>query len=204
MGQYYNPAILDTNNKSKVVAWAYSHDYKSGLKLMEHSWIGNNFVERIEKEIFANPKRIVWAGDYAEPDVNEDGKFIHVHVENGKEHGQNIYNLCTDDLKLPLKNPHRIARTKFIYLVNHDKKEFVNISTKKLPVSDIYTDGNGKKHYYRVHPLPLLTSEGNGGGGGDYFSSNGKEYIGTWARDLISLESVVPEGFTEIKPNFKE
>lgn len=43
MGQYYKPIILSDDNK--VVAYMYSHDYDNGLKLMEHSYIGNNFVE---------------------------------------------------------------------------------------------------------------------------------------------------------------
>ncbi len=39
MGQYYKPINID--NKQ----WLYSHEYNhNGLKLMEHSWIGNDFV----------------------------------------------------------------------------------------------------------------------------------------------------------------
>lgn len=201
MGQYYNPAILDTNNKSKVVAWAYSHDYQNGLKLMEHSWIGNNFVARIEEEIKNTPKRIVWAGDYADHDVNEDGKALHVRVEDGKEYPLNIYSLCTDATKLEYKGCKRPVA--YRYLVNHDKKQFVDLSTRKLPISDTW-ENKGRKFNYRVHPLPLLTVEGNRSGGGDYFSDHGKEFEGTWARDLISLETEFPEGLEEIKPNFKE
>ena len=57
-----------------------------------------------------------------------------------------------------------------------------------------------------MHPLPLLTCEGNGNGGGDYHSEYGKEYVGTWARDLIGCVSTKKdlEGYTEIIPNFKE
>ena len=52
MGQYYHALILkdkvyDTNNE-QVLAWLYSHNYSNGLKLMEHSWIGNNFVETLK------------------------------------------------------------------------------------------------------------------------------------------------------------
>lgn len=42
----------------------------------------------------------------------------------------------------------------------------------------------------------------NGRGGGDFRGSN--NYVGTWARDVISVESKKPQGFTEIKPNFAE
>ena len=201
MGQYYQAVILKTNDKLNVESFAYSHDYSNGLKLMEHSWIGNPFVARIEQEILNNPKRIVWAGDYAEADKNEYDEFIHKY---GDEDGKNIFNLCDDDLKLAKLACKRIA--KYRYLVNHDKKQFMDLYYSKLPISDTYTTEKGKVIKYVVHPLPLLTCEGNGRGGGDYRSSNGEKYIGTWARDLISLETEIinPEDLTEIKPNFKE
>jgi hypothetical protein len=48
----------------------------------------------------------------------------------------------------------------------------------------------------------LLTCEGNGRGGGDFRGEN--KFVGTWARDIISVESKKPQGFTEIKPDFAE
>ena len=61
MGQYYHPAVLG-NNKRTVKAWVYSHDITyefkrddgkvfmlgNGLKLMEHSWMKNDFVAAFE------------------------------------------------------------------------------------------------------------------------------------------------------------
>ncbi len=41
MGQYYKPICLDNELKEQ---WVYSHDYDNGLKLMEHSYVSNNFV----------------------------------------------------------------------------------------------------------------------------------------------------------------
>ena len=54
----------------------------------------------------------------------------------------------------------------------------------------------------KIHPLPLLTCEGNGRGGGDFSGEN--EFVGSWARDVVSIEFDAPEGFTEIFPNFRE
>ena len=54
-----------------------------------------------------------------------------------------------------------------------------------------------------IHPLPLLTAEGNGRGGGDYYGSD-MELVGTWARDVISVERQVPEGYSELVCNFTE
>jgi hypothetical protein len=43
-----------------------------------------------------------------------------------------------------------------------------------------------------LHPLPLLTAEGNGRGGGDYDGPN-MDMVGTWARDVISMENEAPD-----------
>ena len=62
MGQYYKPINID--NKQ----WLYSHDFDNGLKLMEHSWIGNNFVGAVMNLMLKGgewfKKRIIWSGDY--------------------------------------------------------------------------------------------------------------------------------------------
>ena len=47
MGQYYKPCVLKKNYKNvkqPVISGLYSHEFGNGLKLMEHSWVGNNFV----------------------------------------------------------------------------------------------------------------------------------------------------------------
>ena len=189
MGQYYNAVIL-ADNKKTVKAWVYSHDIKytfkradgtevehgNGLKLMEHSYIRNEFVSAFESLIKNKPQRVVWGGDYA--DLCKGLKT-------------NIYDRCKDSNKvLPTDRPN-IRETR--YVVNHSKKEFVD----KYKVAEI-KDWKGAK----IHPLPLLTCEGNGRGGGDFRGEN--KYIGTWARDIISVESKKPKGYTEIVPNFNE
>ena len=186
MGQYYFPVILD--DKNNVINWAYSHDFKhrdkrddgriitygTGLKLMEHSWRKNSLVGFIMKQIHNKPQRIVWAGDYAD---NEPGQE------------QNIYSLCEDTLKFKAKS-FKVKSLR--YIVNHTKKQFVDLDA--LPENDDW----------QIHALPLLTCEGNGRGGGDY---HGKGPVGKWARDVIEsckYLKEIPEGYKEIKPNFKE
>ncbi len=154
----------------------YSHEYDNGLKLMEHSYIGNHFVSSFETLIKNNPQRVVWAGDYA---------------DECKGRKTNLYRRCKD---LNKANPtEKVGVTETRYIVNHSKKEFVD----KFNVPEIAT-WKGTK----IHPLPLLTCEGNGRGGGDFRGEN--EYIGTWARDIISVESKKPIGYAEINPNFAE
>jgi hypothetical protein len=172
MGQYYKPCILGKNKKT-VKAWLYSHDYDSGLKLMEHSWMLNEFVGAFESMLLPHGKYykspVVWAGDYAE---EEEGSKT------------NVYGRCKDKNKL---NPHKgMIDPIYRYLVNHTKKQYVD----KMEVPD--------KDDWRIHPLPLLTCEGNGQGGGDYFSKDPNSIVGSWARDVISIEKVLPENYTKI------
>jgi hypothetical protein len=172
MGQYFKPCIIQ-EDKTTVEAWVYAHDMNNGLKLMEHSWIPNNFVRAFESLILNNPKRVVWAGDYADPVMEET---------------VNTFDLCEDLNKVKPKQKVKLSESR--YIVNHTKLEYVD----KQAVGN--NDG------WRIHPLPLLTCEGNGRGGGDYEGGHGEEYVGTWARDVISVQGNKPDGYTQIKPNF--
>ena len=44
MGQYYMPTLISEDGTVRTL---YSHAYDNGLKLMEHSYIGNNFVNAV-------------------------------------------------------------------------------------------------------------------------------------------------------------
>lgn len=170
MGQYYKPAIL-AKNKKTVLQWVYSHSFGSGLKLMEHSWSKNPFVRAVESLIFQNPQPIVWGGDYA---------------ENCKGNKSNVFDRCKDSNEVKPETKLTDKETRFV--VNHIKKQFVDKT--KVP-----TDSDG----WKIHPLPLLTCEGNGLGGGDFRGES--DLVGSWARDTISIESKkadIPKGYTEL------
>jgi hypothetical protein len=166
MGQYFKSAIL-AEDKKTVIKWVYSWNYECGLKLMEHSWLKNSFVGAFESLLLHNPQRVVWAGDYA---------------DKCKGMETNVYHRC--NAKNEVKPLAQIVKDK--YIVNHDKKVFVDKSKTK----DI--DG------WKIHPLPLLTCDGNGRGGGDFCGDGDVNLIGAWARDLISVETHKPKGYTEI------
>lgn len=169
MGQYYKAACLNDFG-NKINGWVLPHDYQSGLKLMEHSWMLNDFVNSVESLLSSGSdwykKSIVWAGDYAD---NEDNTET------------NIFSLCVENKK---KKPKVIKPMEFRYILNHTKKQFVD----KLKVPE--NDG------WMIHPLPLLTCEGNGRGGGDYRGES--DIVGSWARNKISVDNYVPEDFTEL------
>lgn len=206
MGQYYKPIFLTEKNKPK--AYVYSHDFGSGLKLMEHSWLKNHFVRFVETQLMNAPQKLVWAGDYADNEkpetitkaeikalAKEDSEYW--NSEKLKAEGVNLYSLCetvtklTHNERVDDKYNHNfkcIAPMTAKYLINHDRKEFVNKS--KTP-----KDKDG----WRIHPLPLLTCEGNGRGGGDFRGDS--SLIGLWARnriEVVSNKADIPKGYTEL------
>jgi hypothetical protein len=176
MGQYYYPIILD--DTGKIVIWMNANMYRNGLKLTEHSYIMNNFVSTFEFGLspdgIYHKSRVVWAGDYADAEPNEE---------------QNLYHKCTE---YSLINPAEKETAKYSFIVNHSKRLFVD-KTK------IVKDRDG----FMFHPLPLLTADGNGRGGGDYHGKS-EQLVGSWARDVISVEEVAPVDFEEIVVDFVE
>jgi len=159
MGQYYLTVILaEKSDKEYIRTFLHAGMYDNGIKLTEHSYIDNNFMNVVENLIGPNgmfyKSRLVWAGDYADAEPNSE---------------KNLYRMCED------KNPFVYSEplVSYTYIVNHTKKVYV----KK---------GGG------LHPLPILTAEGNGRGGGDYNGPN-MDMVGTWARDVISMEDKAPD-----------
>ncbi len=170
MGQYYKPLSMDK------MEFVYSHSYGNGLKLMEHSYVGNNFVGVVERLIAKGGKwfgdRIVWAGDYADPETDKDDGAEH-------EDGNTLYSLVSEnEIKPP--NVDTKGKPQFRYIVNMDTKEFVDI--EKIP---------GDDDNWAIHPLPLLTCEGNGRGGGDFRGES--ELVGKWARQRITVQNEKPD-----------
>ncbi len=182
MGQYYRPTIVG-KNRTTVLKWMRSHEYNNGLKLMEHSWIGNDFVAAFETLIFMNPQNVVWSGDYA---------------ENSKRRKSNLYRRCKESLKVnPIEQLENLDSTRFI--LNHTKKMYVD----KTLVPKITARWVGDSDY-RIHPLPLLTCEGNGQGGGDFFGKDPFKLVGSWAYDEISVQAERPKDFKELLFNLIE
>ena len=212
MGQYYKAIFINENQKP--IASVSSYDFGSGAKLMEHSWSKNHFVRFVERQLMVTPQRVVWGGDYADNEepstltpmeikslVDEDSDYWNSEVI--KEKGVNLYSLSETIGKLTsneeVKNKYEhdfkeIAPLTAKYLINHDKKQFVNKT--KTP-----KDAEG----WQVHPLPLLTCEGNGRGGGDFRGES--DLIGLWARNRISVatkKSEIPKEFKELVFDIKE
>lgn len=167
MGQYYKPVALGTKQ------YVYSHSFGNGLKLMEHSYVGNRFVAAVESLITKGGKwfgkQIVWAGDYADGENNDTEP--------------NLYSQATEEIipTFEFKEGYEPLR----YLKNLDTKEYVDI--RKIPKDNIG---------WQIHPLPLLTCEGNGLGGGDFHGDS--NLIGKWARNRVVMQKSKPKNCTEL------
>jgi hypothetical protein len=174
MGQYYYAVILDANGWIRV--WMVPG---LGIKLMEHSYMSNESVGAFEWELTPEGRhymsRVVWCGDYAD-------------AEPGL--GKNLHLICNEREDLLLRYTANSAR-EYPFLVNHTKRQFVD--KRKVPKGH---DG------LQIHPLPLLTCEGNGRGGGDFHGES--PLIGSWARDIISAEKTAPADFTELAFDLRE
>jgi hypothetical protein len=178
MGQYYLVVILD--DSGKIIRTWFPQEYGGGIKLMEHSYFFSNYIRAVEFMLSPDgmfcKSALVWAGDYAD---NEDGS------------AENLYAMAFEMWDKACYKVKLIDTSMYRYIINHTKKLYVDKNH-----SEKLCDG--------IHPLPLLTVEGNGRGGGDYSGSR-LDLVGTWARDLISVEKELPAvGFTELVCDFSE
>lgn len=202
MGQYYEAYVnaVSTGEGEKIFSPYTMHN---GLKIMEHSWWKNDFVNAVAARLIGAPSRVAWIGDYAEPDdcMGVEDCFKQTAMEIiMKTHEVIVGQLDVTEVPPTLEGK---------FLINHTKKEFVDLSKYHT----LCTDADG----WCIHPLPLLTAVGNGRGGGDYYSKFGEEYVGKWAFDLIEIDTLPPQlpntckgaslmqpEYTEISPIFIE
>jgi len=175
MGQYYLAIILgdeDQKQKPEIIR-IYVSPFNCGMKLTEHSYLKNQFVNTFESLLAPDgifyKSRVVWAGDYADNEVGQE---------------QNLYSLAYDQPKKDFTSKILLSSENNQYVINHTKKQYVD-----------------KEKHDKYHPLPLLVAEGNGRGGGDYQGIN-QDIIGTWSRNVISVENKIPDDYTEFVCKF--
>jgi hypothetical protein len=191
MGQYYIAVILAEKGTAKaeyIRVYLRPHSYGEGAKLMEHSYKNTGFMNAIENLIGPDgtfyKSRLVWAGDYADAEP-EPQEGLETGFESENDEHQNLYSIASECSREYHSTPSESVYLQ--YIVNHTKKQYVD---KKVSENEI-------------HPLPLLVSEGNGRGGGDYNGSN-EHLCGSWARDVISMETQIPGGYEELVCEFNE
>lgn len=204
MGQYYRPLLI---NKDGEMLTAVSHDFDCGIKLMEHSWIGNNFVNAVLHEIEDKPTRVVWLGDYADDYVREGcnlgGGFI-TKVSDFLSWFEKTWGDTKSVKILPGDTPpfNLDLESDGHYLVNVTKQCYIDLGQ--------YIKSNSASNKFEpndtwcINPLPLLTCLGNGLGGGDYRGEIGKDDVGSWAFDEIYITYLRPGKLEEVEYFFQE
>jgi len=140
MGQYYKAIILADQTAAAgreiIRMWSFPHDYGYGAKLMEHSYFDNYFVTNFEYQLTPEGmfyrSRVVWAGDYADEEEDEEA------FEK-----KNLYHLCKqNETHMPL--PHHDTSS-YRYLINHTKKLYVDKTNEEFhPLPLLTCEGNGR------------------------------------------------------------
>ena len=181
MGQYYIAVSIDT--KQCV------HPF--GAKLMEHSWVGNSHMVHVQQLLApGNPwhkTKIVWTGDYSDRELFTG------------DPERNLYDLATDEFT-DLSDTPVVDGPQTMYIVNHSKNVYIDLS--EVPgVTVLHNDE--EESGWSIHPLSILTSSGNGRGGGDYGDDDDTN-VGSWAGDVISSEYDEPVGMDKFTAFFIE
>lgn len=178
MGQYYKPtiqAIKYEDNRKEVrklfVIDPYDLDY--GVKLCEHTHRSSEVVRLVTNLMYELNKQdwatqLVWLGDYSNPSFGEKTDLYHelkyTNVQFRKEDGVIVSAIVEGfDGVIDMTQDHH-------YLVNHDRHEYINTAENVGAYSQ----------------LALLTADGNGKGGGDYWGKNWRD-VGLWRYHEISV-----------------
>ena len=182
MGQYYRVITRNANGTTVFNRDILGDPDYVGAKLTEHSWWGNRFCKALAASIVDNPTKVCWCGDYAE---DEECQPLGFSMED-------VWGDNADDKEID-PAPADFSLDNYAYLVNHDKKQFVDLAKYHAACTE---DG------WCVFPLSILTALGNGRGGGDYHRED--ELVGSWAFDTVEItsDSAKIEGFNEIEPVF--
>ena len=160
-------------------SWGYNF---SGLKLMEHSWLENDFVNGVLEAIWGNPSKVAWVGDYACEEFEERYTKDVYQATWGDRCG----NECPfDEVPTIHRDGYILNLDKGVYI---DLQEYAIVAGFKPKWSD---------HTWTIHPLPILTCIGNGRGGGDYHGTC-MDMVGSWAMDTITFTEEWPSAFKEI------
>lgn len=209
MGQYYTPLLIDSNGNETTLS---AHAFNNGMKLMEHSYIGNNLVNIALSLINGNPYTVAWIGDYADDDfdycTDRTRENLGKHYTSAWKRDQTDEEYQADkDKQVQLYSGER---EEFIkedtenkgFLINRTKMVYIDLSSYYLQ-NRWEEEYKGEKYFMCINPLPLLTACGNGLGGGDYLGTM-QDAIGSWAFDEIMFSFDKPDDLAEVKFEFKK
>ena len=208
MGQYYMPTLIAEDG---TVSTLYSHQYDNGLKLMEHSYIGNKFVNAVLTQLWKHPMKVAWIGDYSNDEYGDPYEVKLPHEEFMRYYGI-AWGKDEQDYRIHPKARCVVGLKSSAFLVNHTQKCYIDLAEyirqNKWTTAGSWNNGvldPNDTWEMCINPLPLLTACGNGRGGGDYHECYPDyDKVGIWAFDLIECTDVRPEGYEKYEPCFTE
>lgn len=233
MGQYYK--FVNVDRKEYFSPW----DFDSGAKLMEFSYTLCDvtiFFDYLLSERWKE-NHIVICGDYADhtdtyaynlsreilnnptPEIE---LFIKTYTKDQLEYLNRGCNdtIYTEDDIIEDINLYQLSNCftnvssisipddfKISYYYNLNTMEFIDKS--HLPLAWHFTDDNGAIKTNHISPISLLLAQGNGKGGGDYFTKDNMNLVGSWTKDsnkiIVSKTPLENHAdFTEFSPEFYE
>ena len=154
MGQYYKTVIVSSkcDSEKKIVTVDNDCGFNDWirLKLMEHSYLNNEWTDSIATLLYRNKVRMAHVGDYAyEYPQYELAYNINVDRKNLEA---DIYD---EDGNFKEFDYHKK------YLVNYDKRIFIDFDKYKEKSKVGWSEDT------YICPFTLLTALGNGRGGGE-------------------------------------
>ena len=197
MGAYYTPAALINEEE---LTYQTIKSMNSGVKLMEHSYFNNDFIDGALFMIEIGPwknRSFTWACDYCEDIVCADKNIY----ELSHDHNLDVSNINKSfDYYKDDEDKGNFEHFKGSYnnviILNNSKKEYLDLSEY------IFNYKFDKK--WMTHPFSLLTnSETNSMGGGDYHMEN--DFRGVWAGDKFEIvRSImdVPSTYKNVSSDF--
>jgi len=202
MGQYYTAVVIDGNDHIQKL---WPHNFDNGAKLTEHSWIGNNFVNAVYSLVWKRRHKVAWIGDYSDNPYDRDEDFYAASMTYLTF--KRIYDFAygeTPSLALSAFFKKDLDclnyDTKGMYLINHDRSEYIDIAEYIRRSSVMEKDGP-----WCLSPLPLLTACGNGRGGGDFGEKCiGYGDVGIWAFQWVEYNDHIPDGYEKASYRFME
>lgn len=218
MGQYFYPYLEQGNRRTVTTPAFYAYEtdrwHKKGdqvwcgLKITEHSWLGNTFMTAYAKKLYNKAGRLIWIGDYADNKVitSADGAKTPAPIQKLRNDEKNAtYNVENVECIYRVRKPFDISNK---YIINLSRKEYLDMKAYCKRSADFtYCDKDDPTPWV-LHPLSLLTATYNGGNGGDYHSNHpSHDQVGRWKYDRIIIKDYLPKyakNYNELIVTFNE
>ena len=169
MGQYYRFYLKNSKGERMLCPF----DFDNTLKLMEHSWIGNEYCNQAVLSLKdMKSAKVYHLGDYAEDLVSPE---IYNKVWGGEG--------CDP---VHFTKSYEYDRSDVVFISCPDRKEYI-----RYPFSTKNSDD-----WYCNH-FAMLTALGNGREGGDYRGIN-PDMVGLWGGHTLKVSSKEPKGLNKI------